>query len=181
MGATQDAAMEQHSPDVEFETGRTADIPGGQLCRHLERRLEEHSPDALGYIQAASGGYLVHLTISHASLASLVDAAVDEFRQVVPANISLPRISVVADVKHSMRVLSLLQDEVRARSDELEARGIRWMHLGVNVWINRLEIGVKALTDEKRRFLEREFGADRIHVFEGGGWHGYAPLPASDS
>lgn len=70
-------------------------------------------------------------------------------------------------VDYSERELLEKQAEVDSDLSRFEDLGITIYHTGVNVFINRVEIGISPFTEENANIIYQYFGDEKIYVVEG--------------
>ncbi len=146
--------------------------PADDLRHELDTTLQAEAADVFaGLILAQDGSLQVHLTSRMPQVDALIERAITRVRRAYPDPVTLPNVEQFPGVTNTLRALLRLQDEVTSRSAEFNAHGIRLSHWGIDLWINRLEIGVLHLTPEAKALLEREFDADKVAVVDDGdGW-----------
>lgn len=78
-----------------------------------------------------------------------------------------PSLIVFRAVDFSEKELTLKQREIDESWDSLNREGIRVYHTGINVFINRVEIGVDPYNEKTKTKIYQAFGSEMIDVVQG--------------
>ena len=78
-----------------------------------------------------------------------------------------PSLIVFRTVEFSEKELTLKQREIDESWDSLNREGIRVYHTGINVFTNRVEIGVDPYNEETITKIYQAFGSEMIDVVQG--------------
>lgn len=79
-------------------------------------------------------------------------------------------IRVLSGRRNSLATLERVRDDIRGEGPALRKRGLKLTQLGVDVYANKVLIGVEFLDDATKEILEGKYGADKVEISEGGGW-----------
>lgn len=78
-----------------------------------------------------------------------------------------PSLIVFRIVDYSEQELTKKQREIDESWDSLDAEGIKVHHTGINVFVNRVEIGVEPYNEDTITKLHQAFGSEMIDVVQG--------------
>lgn len=113
-----------------------------------------------GTARARDGGIDLYVTVA--------DAKVNAIVQEVSATVPGVSVHVIDGLTNNLVTLESVRDAILAGHQSLQARGINVVEFGVHTTANRVRVGVNGLTPDAAAYLNAEFGADRLLVFEGG-------------
>ena len=140
---------------------RPDDSPFALLTRGLDARLRAEAPSSFaGMARKPDGVFEVYATVADPAFLAVVEAVRTESGY-------QGALRVVPGMKNSLLSLEAVFARVRARAEEFHRDGIVLVQFGVDILANRVGLGVEGLTPEIAAALRREFGPDRVKVFEG--------------
>jgi len=139
----------------------------------IQSYIKENIPDIFASLHIeydANGRQIIVL--------SFADEVSPQHKEAILALAEDPELIVFRLVDFSERQLLAKQAEIDAARNRLLTEGITIHHTGVNVFINRVEVGIEPYNEESIARIHELFGDEMVNVVEG---REIYPLASADS
>jgi hypothetical protein len=111
------------------------------------------------YIDQKNGGIL---KVGFTQPLSQMESIINQIKSIFPE----PQYLSFYQANNSEEKLTNLHKQVFEQMEHLKDRGIEITGINTNIVDNKVDVGIKSLTEEKAKVIFELFGKDSIHVFE---------------